>query len=376
LKELSMAITVAMRTQVSQLYVSLFGRAPDGEGLGFWVNALDSGKTIAQVAQEMYATAPARAYYPAFATNGEIIATFYQNVLGRAADAEGLAFWTAELNTAATKGEVFAKLINNVVNYTGTDANGLKSQSLLKNKVEVAQYYGEKNGTVAGATAVLAGVTEVASTVTAAKAIADGASAAGQTFTLTTGVDQGAAFIGGAGNDTFNATPNAGAQTFTALDNIDGGAGTGDTLNIVAGAAYTAPIAVTVKNIETVNLTNTTGGTTFSTAAAAGFTGVSNLNVTNAAGAATITAAGTTSVSVTNATPGAATTVNGGSSVSVAVTGADATPSGAEFGAAAWADDAIYGGFVTKFHKQNSSVPIQDDPAREGTITSIMDSKC
>jgi hypothetical protein len=28
-----MAITVAMRTQVSQLYVSLFGRAPDGEGL-------------------------------------------------------------------------------------------------------------------------------------------------------------------------------------------------------------------------------------------------------------------------------------------------------------------------------------------------------
>ena len=44
-----MAITVAMRTQVSQLYVSLFGRAPDGEGLGFWVAALAGGMTMAQI---------------------------------------------------------------------------------------------------------------------------------------------------------------------------------------------------------------------------------------------------------------------------------------------------------------------------------------
>ena len=29
-----MAITAQMRTEISQLYVALFGRAPDGEGLG------------------------------------------------------------------------------------------------------------------------------------------------------------------------------------------------------------------------------------------------------------------------------------------------------------------------------------------------------
>jgi hypothetical protein len=30
-----MAVTADMRTQVTELYVALFGRAPDTEGLGF-----------------------------------------------------------------------------------------------------------------------------------------------------------------------------------------------------------------------------------------------------------------------------------------------------------------------------------------------------
>jgi hypothetical protein len=184
-----MAVTVAMRTQVSQLYVSLFGRAPDSEGLGFWVAALGGGVTMAQVAESMYNTAPARAYYPAFATNQEIVATFYLNVLGRPADAEGLAFWTKELAAAPSKGAFFTKLLNNVVNYTGTDADGLKSQALFLNKVTVAQYYGENNGSIAESTAALNGVTHEAATVVAAKAIIDG-EVGGETYALTSATDK------------------------------------------------------------------------------------------------------------------------------------------------------------------------------------------
>jgi hypothetical protein len=43
-----MAITSAMRTQVTQLYVSLFGRAPEADGLSYWVSLLDGGSTFAQ----------------------------------------------------------------------------------------------------------------------------------------------------------------------------------------------------------------------------------------------------------------------------------------------------------------------------------------
>jgi hypothetical protein len=169
-----MTITVAMRTQVSQLYVALFGRAPDAEGLAFWVGKLNAGESMTQVANDMFGTDPARAYYPGFLTNQEIIASFYVNVLGRPADAEGLAFWTAKLNAAgATPGSVINEMVAVVANYVtngGSDPAGLVSAALFNNKVAVAQYYGEHNGNIADATVVLATVTSDTATVTAAEA--------------------------------------------------------------------------------------------------------------------------------------------------------------------------------------------------------------
>ena len=247
-----MSITVAMRTQVSQLYVSLFGRAPDGEGLGYWVGQLAAGKTMAQVAQDMFNVDAARAYYPSWQTNDEIVAAFYVNVLGRTADAEGQAYWVGQMNAAgATKGSVITSLISAVVNYTGTDAAALKSKALFANKVEVAQYYGEKSGTVAGATAVLAGVTDAVATVTAGKSVADGGSNAGQTFMLTANADIES---GTSGNDTFSGT----AGTVDG-DVLAGGAGT-DTLNLTVTIADDDGVAFTATDIETISI-RSTGGT-------------------------------------------------------------------------------------------------------------------
>lgn len=174
-----MAITVAMRTQVSQLYVALFGRAPDSEGLAYWVNELNTGKTVVQVANAMYAVDPARPYYPLWLTNEEVVRSFYVNVLGRQPDADGLAFWTGKLNaadaanSATAKGVVLAEIISVVANYTGTDPAGLASQALFNNKVAVAQYYGEHGGNIDLADDALAGVTANAATVVAAKAAID-----------------------------------------------------------------------------------------------------------------------------------------------------------------------------------------------------------
>lgn len=248
-----MAITVAMRTQVSQLYVSLFGRAPDGEGLGFWVAALAGGMTMAQIAESMYNTAPARTYYPAFATNQEIVATFYLNVLGRPADAEGLAFWTAELTNAPSKGAFFTKLLGNVVNYTGSNADGLKSQALFLNKVAVAQFYGENNGKIDGATAALNGVTEVPASVDAAKAAIIGAT--GQNYVLTANVDN---IVGTAGNDIVTGVigdPINANNTYNVGDVIDGGVGN-DTVNLVAQGDTASNFTAIVRYVETISILN------------------------------------------------------------------------------------------------------------------------
>ena len=56
---MAVSVTSQNRVDVSNLYVALFGRAPDGEGLGFWSNLLANGASLVSVANTMFATAPA-----------------------------------------------------------------------------------------------------------------------------------------------------------------------------------------------------------------------------------------------------------------------------------------------------------------------------
>lgn len=152
-----MAITKQMRTDVSQLYVSMFGRAPDAEGLSYWVGELGAGKSLTAVADAMFATAPARAYYPNYMTNEEIISSFYKNVLGRTGDAEGVQYWTKQLDSGAAKGKVFVDIMTATVKYSGTDAAALQSQAWFNGRVATAQTFGENGGTAANATVALNG---------------------------------------------------------------------------------------------------------------------------------------------------------------------------------------------------------------------------
>jgi hypothetical protein len=295
-----MSITVAMRTEISQLYVSLFGRAPDGEGLGFWVSSYSKGNSLANIAQSMYDTAPARAYYPLFATASEVVTTFYTNVLGRAPDAEGLAFWVKEYSAATTQGAFFSKLISNVVNYTGTDAAGVTSKALFANKVAVAQYYGEQNGSVAGATAALNGVTSAAASVDAAKAVITTASATG--YTLSTTSPETITAIGA--NNLINGTQ----ATFQASDVIIGKAGATNTLSLVDSgtAAWTLP-AASVSGVQTVSLRNINATTATPAAAQVTTLSFAALTNSNATSGYSFTNVATNAVTITVATLSAAT---------------------------------------------------------------------
>ncbi len=296
-----MAITTAMRTQVTELYTSLFGRAPESDGLGYWVTRLGNGESGASIANAMFGVAAARVIYPSFLTNEEIIGKFYTNVLGRTADTAGLAFWTAKLNASgATVGSVIVELIQAVNTYSGTDVDGLASKALFANKVDAGLYYAVTLGGNSSTNTVLSGVTATSTAATVHAAI-DAvvnppvvvAPPTPQTIPLTTGIDSGAAFTGGAGADIFNAIIGTGA-TLTALDSLDGGSGA-DTLNIADASGATAlNTTITVKGIETVNVRSvgavgaTGAGNSFDTSA--NFTNVTNLNITNSTGADFITA--------------------------------------------------------------------------------------
>lgn len=163
-------MSAQVNQEIAQLYVAMFGRAPDAEGLAYWAGLREAGQSMVQVADTMFGTAPARTYFPGGLSNEEIIASFYENVLGRPADSAGLAFWTAKLNAVgATPGSVIAEMIGVIGSYDGADPAGIVSAALFNNRSDAAQYYGENAGSIQNAEIALAKVTSDAASVLEAR---------------------------------------------------------------------------------------------------------------------------------------------------------------------------------------------------------------
>ena len=81
-----------------RLYQAAFDRTPDIAGLSFWTHALDTGVNIQTVAQDFVNSSEFHTVFGANPTNQQLAFAMYQNVLGRAPDPAGLAFWVAALN--------------------------------------------------------------------------------------------------------------------------------------------------------------------------------------------------------------------------------------------------------------------------------------
>ncbi|WEF33460.1 Ig-like domain-containing protein [Pseudoduganella chitinolytica] len=96
-------------TELALLYQAASGRAPDLAGL----NAhLQGGADVAAIARAFTASAEWRDTGLDRLDNGAFVRQMYEQVLGRKPDAEGLAYWTAQLEGAAgrfaTRAEVLA----------------------------------------------------------------------------------------------------------------------------------------------------------------------------------------------------------------------------------------------------------------------------
>lgn len=81
---LSQSVITLNQDYVNRLYVDLLGRAPDAAGLAFWTGLLNAGVSRYDVALAIQSS-------PEYRTNQ--IQSLYQQLLGRQADAQGLAFF-------------------------------------------------------------------------------------------------------------------------------------------------------------------------------------------------------------------------------------------------------------------------------------------
>lgn len=84
---------------VYRLYQAYLGRSPDAGGSCFWVRRLAGGASLDDVSSSFAASQEFVGLYGAL-SNRAFVELVYDNVLGRAGEAEGVAFWTAELDSA------------------------------------------------------------------------------------------------------------------------------------------------------------------------------------------------------------------------------------------------------------------------------------
>ena len=323
---------------IQQLYVAYYNRPADVSGLAFWVDAYDNRGASLDAISKSFNTAPEYVSNYAGRSADQIVNIVYQNLFGRTADSEGLNFWGPKIASGAiTTADLVKSISAGAINADGTaNSDGLilankvaaagaftTELSAAGNEAERIAYSSGSPTVVAAAKAYIAGVTDDASLATATANVHATAqnmvvlTTPSVTYTLTTGIDTGAAFVGGAGNDVFDATKGAtGAATLNALDVIDGGAGS-DTLNVAQTAAVNLTASTIVTNVESANVVS---GSTVALNAAA-WTGLTNLVVASAGGE-TVTAIGTAAVTTTDTALAAGTiVVNGGTSVNVTASG-------------------------------------------------------
>ena len=238
-----MAVTKA---QVAQLYVALFNRAPEGQGLNAWM-AAGATKNLAQIANEMLAAPAVRAYFNGrIDSNVNYVENIYKNILGKdlSTDSAGINAWASELDRGVSRGEVLERVFQTATSAEAIAADPVAA-AVFANKTAVAAYMAEKvpnisqdgNGNYAYEQFKNIIETTNSTNLIAQKARVDRI-AAGQndnpssSTNLTSELDT---IVGTDGDDTFSGVYYVGngtrTSTLSSLDTLDGKAGK-DTLNL------------------------------------------------------------------------------------------------------------------------------------------------
>lgn len=90
---------MALSGEIQKIYIAYFNRPADSAGLTYWVSQINSGQaSIADITSAFATTQEYRDLY-AGSTPSDVVTSVYKNLFGRAPEAEGLAYWVTELET-------------------------------------------------------------------------------------------------------------------------------------------------------------------------------------------------------------------------------------------------------------------------------------
>jgi len=330
---------MALVDDIQRLYIAYFNRPADPTGLAYWTDQANrSGGSTASIANAFSASLEYTAKYAGLSTS-TVVNTLYLNLFGRGAEPAGLQYWGSRLDGGTFNiGNIVTAILGGAQNADAVViTNKAQAATLftqgLTTPAQIAAY--STPASVALALAWLNTVVDASSLATAVQGLqtvittivggtvpATGGGGGGIpsiTFTLTTGADTGATFVGAAGDDIYNATSVGGLGAFNSTDVLNGGAGS-NTLNVNDSNAISLGAGTpSVTNIQTANFTTTSTVALDTT----GWTGLSALNLLGVAGAVTLNSAATTAIKVIETGTGQLTgaiDIRGGSTINVTST--------------------------------------------------------
>lgn len=94
------------------IYRAAFDRAPDSEGLGYWIRALEAGQDYGAVIAASFITSPEFiATYGTNVSNAAFLTLIYMNVLDRPPDAAGFEYWLNSADSGLNNGYARSNLL-------------------------------------------------------------------------------------------------------------------------------------------------------------------------------------------------------------------------------------------------------------------------
>ena len=126
--------TADITTQLQQLYVAYFGRAADPAGLDYWVTSGISQKAFAA---NMHAQAEFQDEYGDLSVTSQVN-QLYVNLFGRTADVDGLKYWVNKINAGDLK---LAEVAVDLIFAAENDPDNAADKAALDNRTAAASAY-------------------------------------------------------------------------------------------------------------------------------------------------------------------------------------------------------------------------------------------
>jgi hypothetical protein len=115
--------------QAYRIYEAVLGRAPDLEGLGYWINDMDNGVSLTTIAKGFIASPEFQGKYGANPSYETYLTLLYNNILDRDPDPIGMDYWVSNMRNGIDSPAVvlasFSEGYENTANVAPAIANGI-----------------------------------------------------------------------------------------------------------------------------------------------------------------------------------------------------------------------------------------------------------